>query len=323
MPKTATPARPAAAASIHDKVADRIINLLDQGNPPPWEAGFTGVNLGQNRNAITNAPYRGINYWLTSMTRMERDYQDPRWLTFNQAKAAGGAVKRGEKGTHIVFWKPPSAAEDAEDRPEAPDEPPKPARRFWTARQYSVFNLEQTEGCDVPTLPNTELRDHRPIDAADRIVREMPDPPKILTFKAFHGPPHYLPGQDCIKAPDIGLYHRPERWYCTLFHELVHATGHPRRLNRLSEEQWSETNLHAYGKEELVAGMGSAMLSALAGIAEANVNTDAAYIRGWRDRIAADKSMVIRAASLAQSAVDFITATSAPNRAAEPAQAAA
>lgn len=298
------------AAGVHEKVAGRIIDLLDLGNLPPWEAGFQTARLGLNRNAVSGAPYRGINFMLTAMTQAERGYQDPRWLTFNQAKAHGGSVKRGEKGTAIVFWKTLSRNEDQDDQ-NGNDAKTRQRRPFPFARQYTVFNAEQTDGCNLPELELPTLNAHDPITAADRIIREMPRPPAIVTFKAFNGTPHYLPEKDRINAPDLGLYHRPEHWYCTMFHELVHATGHRTRLNRLSQEQWDPNVLHAYGKEELVAGMGAAMLGALAGIGEVNLTRDAAYIQGWRDQIAADHTIVIRAASLAQAAVDYITGQSA------------
>ena len=304
------PQQPADPRSVHEKVADRIIALLDQGGLPPWEAGFQAAVLGPNRNAVSGAPYRGINFLLTGMTLNQRGYHDPRWLTFNQAKALGGSVKRGEKGTNIVFWKTLNHEDDAEAEAAAPGR-----RRRGSipmARQYTVFNAEQTEGCALKPLDPPELYGHDPIEAAERIVREMPDPPPIIVSAVFAGSPRYQPDTDRIDVPDLGLYRRPERYYCALFHELVHSTGHPKRLNRLTEEHRSDRGLHAYGKEELVAGLGSAMLSALAGIAEANEVNDAVYLRGWRDAINADKTMVIRAAGLAQRAVDHIVGQAVP-----------
>ena len=97
-----------------------------------------------------------------------------------------------------------------------------------------------------------------------------------------------------------------EQWYNTVFHELVHSTGHPTRLDRLAAENWSR-EIHAYGREELVAGMGSAMLSSRAGLEQETILMDAAYVKHWSEAIRGDKTIVVRAAGLAQRAVDFIT----------------
>ena len=117
--------------------------------------------------------------------------------------------------------------------------------------------------------------------------------------------PHYTPRVDVVRVPEMGRYRSVEGYYNTVFHELVHATGHPKRLHRF-ELDANAHDLHAYGREELIAGMGSAMLSAHAGTGAAVLERDAAYIRSWRDTIQADKPMVIRAATLAQRATDLI-----------------
>ena len=312
---TTTAAKPKTGprTKIEEQIALRIIDLLDQGNLPPWDSGWTPA--AENMNAVSGSPYRGINRWLTAMTQMECGYQDHRWLTFNQAKKLGGSVRRGEKGTAVVFWKPPRGEDDDGQPEDLTGKEPQP-RKFngWLLRGYTVFNAEQTEGCALDPLEPPGLRSHDPIEAADLIIAGMPQKPQIETYGNFQGPPHYIPSADCIKAPDIGLYKTPERWYGTIFHELVHATGHGSRLNRFKEEN-RDSDLHGYGKEEMTAGMGTAMLSAVAGISGPSMANDAAYVKSWRDAISADKGMVIRAASLAQKAVDFITGSQATNAA--------
>ena len=116
--------------------------------------------------------------------------------------------------------------------------------------------------------------------------------------------PTTSPHGDIVRVPSMTRYRDPEYYYNTMFHELTHATGHPKRLNRFVLEAGG--GLHAYGQEELVAGMGAAMLGGHAGIGTRVLELDASYIQNWRDTIKGDKSMVLRAASLAQRAVDFI-----------------
>ena len=90
---------------VEDAVADRIIELLDQGQLPPWEKDWRDSANGLPRNAVSMKPYRGVNRWMTLLTHMVMGYQDPRWLTYRQAEALGGHVRKGERSTEIVFWK--------------------------------------------------------------------------------------------------------------------------------------------------------------------------------------------------------------------------
>ena len=172
-------------------------------------------------------------------------------------------------------------------------------------RAYHLFNVEQTEECRLKPLPELDLSDHDPVELASAIIAGMPDPPGFETYPASNQDPHYAPHVDVVRVPEMGRYRSVEEYYNTVFHELVHATGHPKRLHRFELDVGAQ-DLHAYGREELVAGMGSAMLSAHAGTGAAVPERDAAYIRSWRDTIQADKPMVIRAATLAQRATDLI-----------------
>ena len=283
-------------ASIEEQVADQIIALLDQGELPPWDRPWHSASL--QRNAISDAPYRGINQWLTGLTSQARNYNDPRWVTYRQAAKMGGHVARGEKGTMVVFWKmiprQDASADDERDH-------------YPVARAYRVFNLEQTRGCDFPSLPAPPTP-HNAIEQAEAIIAGMPDAPPLESVRHGNEPPCYIPSIDAIRVPHIDRYDVAELWYNSVFHEITHATGHPKRLHRF-ETDHSRENLHHYAVEELIAGMGSAMLSAHAGIAQATLITDAAYIAHWRDAIRADKPIVLQAAQRAQRAVDFIIQT--------------
>ena len=131
-------------------------------------------------------------------------------------------------------------------------------------RAYHVFNVEQTEECRLKPLPELDLSDHDPVELARAIIAGMPDPPGFETHPASNQPPHYTPRVDVVRVPEMGRYRSVEGYYNTVFHELVHATGHPKRLHRF-ELSANAQFLHAYGREELGVGMGSAMLSAHAG----------------------------------------------------------
>ena len=308
---------------IEEDVADRIIELLDQGKLPPWEKDWQDSPYGSPVNAISMKPYRGINRWMTMITQQIMGYTDPRWLTYRQAETLGGHVRKGENSTTVVFWKRVTSRRNREEGQEPnqgsrpndnnaalPDGEKAPTT-YPMLRAYHVFNVEQTEECRLKPLPELDLSDHDPVELAEAIIAGMPDPPGFETYPASNQAPHYTPRKDLVRVPEMGRYRSVEGYYNTVFHELVHATGHPSRLHRF-ELDANAHDLHAYGREELIAGMGSAMLSAHAGTGAAVLERDAAYIRSWRDTIQADKPMVIRAATLAQRAADLILGQNPP-----------
>ena len=301
-----------------EAVANRIIELLDQGQMPPWQQGWNVNSSGYPQNAVSKKPYRGINFWMTLITQMAAGYKDPRWLTFRQAKVLGGHVRKGEKSTHIVFWKILQRDPDTELQPgeiqtftqgEAGAAPK--AKSFPMARLYNVFNVEQVEGCEFPALDQA-LVISDPIEAAEAIIAAMPNPPGFDTYEARNQAPHYIPSKDVVRVPDRGRYNKPELYYNSVFHELTHATGHSSRLARPGIINETGKASHDYGVEELVAGMGAAMLGDRAGIGHETLEFDAAYVKHWRDVIAADKSIVLKAAQQAQKAVDYICPPEAP-----------
>ena len=313
---------------VEEEIADRIIELLDQGELPPWEKGWRNSKSGDPVNALTMKPYRGINRWLTLITQQSMGYDDPRWLTYRQAEGLGGHVRKGEKSTSIIFWKQVSFRQ-REDGDEAQNQahgnnqakqananngsPPDESRTrtYPMLRSYRVFNLEQTQDCKVKPLATAETTGHDPIELAEAIIAGMPNPPEMEFYENANYVPHYQPATDVIRVPKMDRYLNLEDYYNTVFHELTHATGHSKRLDRFSLDANAD-DLHAYGREELTAAMGSAMLAAHAGIEAELVERDASYIRHWRDTINADKPMIIRSATLAQRAVDLILGEKPP-----------
>lgn len=172
-----------------------------------------------------------------------------------------------------------------------------------------MFNVDQTEGCNLKPIEPQERKSLDPIESAEAIIRNMPDPPAITEFLSNGHPPYYLLETDQVMVPHRSQYDKLERWYSSVFHELVHSTGHQRRLYRPDLVNYHREGKHTIGQEEMTAGMGQAILSGIAGTAEVNIVNDAAYIENWRNAIAADKGMVILAAARAQKAVDFILNT--------------
>ncbi len=280
---------------VYSIVTEKIINLLESG-VVPWRRSWTSTGL--PRNLVSKKPYRGVNFFLLSASK----YISPFWLTMRQANQLGGHIRKGEESTAVVFWKIEDAKRSTEDLDT--DETGQKARRFLL-RFYRVWNLEQ---CELPQtvldkLPKIETHQHDPIEAAERIIAAMPNPPEIqyAGSKAF-----YSVASDRVTIPLRNLFESVEEFYATLDHELIHSCGAPKRLNRGSITEAAPFGSPTYSLEELVAELGAAYLCAEAGISNAVVENQAAYLAGWLKKLRAERRFLIHAAAQAQHAADYI-----------------
>ena len=270
--------------SVYELITQRIIGLLEAGTIPwkkPWK-----VSTAWPRNLVTKRPYRGINVFVL----LAMSYESPFWLTFRQATELGGYIRKGEKACPVVFWKQ-TIIEDKETK----EKHQVPLLRF-----YHVFNASQCENLkNAPPLAEQLGTLVKPAD----VVARMPQPPAIKhgMTKAF-----YSPTEDFIGLPSLEKFANPEAYFSTLYHEAVHASGHPARLNRPSLSAQAGFGSDPYCREELVAELGAAFLCAHADIAERTVENSAAYIKNWLGRLKSDKRLVVQAAAQAQVAADYI-----------------
>ena len=273
---------------VYQIVTDAIVERLEKGTVPwhrPWNGGEAPANL------VSKKEYRGINPFLLGC----RGFASPYWVTYKQARAKGGQVRKGEKGTRVIFWKFLESRETGKDGK---------AKRFPLLRYYTVFNVEQ---CDDLTAPATqsegEALDFTSIESAERVAAQYVGAPDVA-----HGEPraYYVPATDRINMPKQETFHSREEYYSTLFHEFTHSTGHKSRLNRPTLVDVAPFGSTNYSKEELVAEMGAAMLCGVAGIENRTIDNSAAYLQGWLKKLRNDPKMVVQAASLAQKAADHI-----------------
>jgi len=277
----------AQIAQPYHIITDRILALLEQGTVPwqqPWQR-----NVGVPRNLFSQRPYNGINVWL--LTAM--GYTSPFWATFKQAKAAGGNVRKGERGVPVVFWKVYDGKEDPETG--------EPDKRF-VLRYYTVFNAVQLEGLTVPEIP-VARHSFTPIEQCEQLVGHMTHRPEIVHG---HQRAFYRPAADTLHMPIPQCFQSPEAYYATLFHELTHSTGHQSRLNRKTLTDLCLFGSPEYSKEELVAEMGAAYLCGVCGIETATIDNSAAYLESWMQVLRNDPTMLVHAAAQAQKAADYI-----------------
>ncbi len=273
----------------YEVVIDRILDMLEAGTVP-WQRPWNPA-VGLPRN-VRGTPYRGINLLVLGC----QGYESPLWLTFRQVALLGGRVRAGERGTPVLFWKWPDRAVDTDDGRE--QRRPAPLVRY-----YRVWNLLQTEGVELPACSSTASVDATRIDAKS-VLSRMPTPPLIRHdggTRAF-----YRPSSDSIHLPPREAFHDADGYRSTLFHELVHSTGHPTRLARPAVTDGALFGDHAYSEEELVAEIGAACLCAHVGIAERTIENSAAYVASWLRVLRDDRRLLLRAAQHAQRGVDHV-----------------
>ena len=287
----------ASRFDLYQAVTDQIVALLEAGTAP-WKSGVLGTPIGRPMSLTTGRPYRGVNVFLLAMAGLAGGYDSAHWVTYKQAQARGGQVRKGEKGTLVVFWK---VLDDGERDPETG----RTDRRF-VLRYYRVWNARQCDGITPPDAGGYEPpREHERVLAVDRVIDGYADRPAIE-----HGPvaaPAYLPAHDRVRMPEIGRYASPHAYCNDLFHELGHSTGHSSRLDRWGEGG-PDTSFasSSYSKEELVAEMTAAFLCGHCGIGPDTIESSASYLAGWVSRLRGDKRLVIAAAGAAQKAADHI-----------------
>jgi len=273
---------------IYAHVTSTIITLLENGTVP-WRKPWT---IGPPMNLLTRHSYTGINYVLLNALQ----YAEPYYLTFKQIQAVAGSVKVGEKGHLIVFRK---AVDEADKENSA-----KTTRHFvW--RYYYVFNIAQCRNIPTTLLPDPARvkTKKEPILECETVIEGYKTCPPIQHEKNYA---YYLCSGDYINMPAPGSFRTMEGYYDTLFHELIHSTGHASRLNRKEITESHDEESEPYAIEELVAEIGACFLNSYCGIGIQNMDNNAAYIENWLTSLRNDKGFVIFASAQAQKAVDYI-----------------
>jgi antirestriction protein ArdC len=271
-------------------ITDRICAQLADGVRPwakPWRDGMSPLVQHMPHNLV-GRNYRGANVLMLWAVGQSMGYASPVWLTFKQAIEAGGAVRKGERGTTVFFWKFGVAEDKATGE----------TRQTCLARRYTVFNLEQ---CDGVTVPERRQRVLTPLERhaeADRIIAATGATIQYGGDRAF-----YAPSRDSVQLPVAEAFRDPAGFYGTAFHELGHWTGHESRLNRTFGRRFGDD---AYAVEELVAELTAAFVCASTGIASTERDDHAAYLSEWLRVLRADSRAIVTAAAAAQKAADLI-----------------
>jgi antirestriction protein ArdC len=284
--------------SLYQEITDRIIAELEAGCTPwvqPWGTAAVKAPLAMPKNAATGRRYSGINVLILWDATIEGGFASQGWLTFRQALGLGGHVRKGERGTTVVYadrFTPDEERQRAERDGNEPCSIP-------FLRRFTVFNTDQCGGLpdQLATAPSpTDVASILP--QAEALIAATRADFRIRGERAF-----YSPSGDFIQVPPPAAYFEPVNWHRTAFHELGHWVGHPSRLNRdLSGGFGSKS----YAKEELIAEMAGAFVCASLGIVPTVRHAD--YLGSWLEVLREDNRAIVRAASAASKAADYLLA---------------
>jgi antirestriction protein ArdC len=281
---------------MHREITDKILAQLKTGVAPwrkPWSARVGAHGSVMPRNAVTGRFYSGANVLLLWGVAEVEGY-GPRWLTFKQAKAAGGTVKKGEHGCPIIFVKR-IIVKDKKD--------PDAHKAIGFLKAYTVFNVSQCEGLPDSVMGIGEPRQHGPVnpDGRDADLDAFVAATEIRIEEGRGARAAYAPALDRIAMPAFESFVGAHAYYSTLFHEMGHATGHEGRLNRNLTGKFGD---RSYAAEELIAELTAAFTCAEWGIDMGEA--PAAYIDHWVSLLSQKETAIVTAASAASKAVDWL-----------------
>lgn len=295
MPKHVRKARTGTdRTNFYDDITRKIIAELEAGCVPwvqPWEAAAAKAPLAMPQNAATRRRYGGINILILLSAAVERGFSGQSWLTFRQALSLGGCVRKGERGTTVVYADRFVPAEEMKRASMAGDE----AQSIAFLKRFLVFNIDQCDGlcADVSRIaPSPHMFEPQ----VEVLIRATSIDFRIGGDRAFYCPP-----KDYVQVPPPAAYFEPINWHRTALHELAHASGHSSRLNRDLSGGYGTKK---YAFEEIVAEISSAFCCASLGIVPTVRHAD--YIGSWIEVLREDNRAIVRAASQASKAADYL-----------------
>ena len=274
--------------SVYEIITERIIEQLENG-VIPWQKPWSGTHNGAY-NRISNKPYSLLNQMILK--------HNGEYATFKQWSDLGGKIRKGEKSEVVTFWK----IQPYEDENENGE---KVIKQIPLLRYYNVFHISQVDG--VEPKEQLKISDLEPIEEAEKIKTDYMNREHLKIFEKVTNDAFYLPIQDYIQVPCKEQYQDIEEFYSTLFHEMIHSTGHKSRLNRPDMQGIVRHGSEKYSKEELTAELGSAMIINILGIeTEKSFKNSSGYIQDWLQVLKNDNKFIVSASSKAEKAVKYI-----------------
>ena len=282
---------------IYTHVTETLLAALEAG-PLPWRKPWDGHALSIPLRA-TGEPYQGTNVLLLWVEAHLQGYTDPHWMTYRQAQALGGQVRKGACCTRVIKFG--TFTPKDEDRPAEAEAERAQGRKYL--RSYPVFNVAQIEGLHASFYEGVP----------PKCVYQTDPDAQICDWFARMGVPithgtgdraYYQPATDSIHLPDTHLFKRAEGYLATLAHEMSHATGAKHRCDRVSQYASMKKQM-AYAQEEVVAELSAVMVCARLGISP-DFGNSAAYVQSWMRCLKADNRAILRLAAQAQASANWM-----------------
>jgi len=288
--------------TVQTIVSEKLIELIEKS--AEWKRPF---KLSGQKSATSGSIYKGVNQFMLSLESACKGYNSDQWITPAQIKANGGCILKGERSSIIVYYlitykRGAGKAMSENDFIRVHGE--KPTRHeiaYCAPRFYKVFNLEQVANLPEKLIDvQDETNQHEVIESAEDFINGLGAQIQMQPGQAC-----YYPSLDKVCLPPMNDFISNESYYSVAFHELVHWTGHPDRLNRDLHNMFGSPD---YAKEELVAETGAAFLCAEFGI-ESTIENSAAYLKSWLKALKNDVNFVLKAMTQSQKAVDYLLET--------------
>jgi antirestriction protein ArdC len=257
----------------------------------PWtvrqDKGFSPLSVGSAK------PYRGINTLVLWAQSQSKGYGSALWGTYNQWSSLGGQVRKGEHGSPVVYWGTyeKQTGEDSDEH----------GSRGLFAKGYTVFNIEQVDGCKLPKRFEPKLSTAERIEQAEQFFSQVGVMVKDGGNRAFYRPDVPV----AVYMPAFEQFPDRVNYYSVLAHETTHWTSHASRCDRQLGKRFGDD---AYAMEELIAELGSAYTMARLELELTPREDHASYIQSWLKVLKSDSKAIFTAASKAQQAADYIAA---------------
>jgi antirestriction protein ArdC len=290
-----------AKRDIHQTITDRIVAQLEAGTPP-WMKPWTSRGPSIRPLRSTGQPYNGVNVLTLWLDAEEKGFSSPYWFGFQTALKLGAHVRKGEKGSAIVYA---NKIIKTEENPRTGDEE---TRAIPFLKQSHVFNAAQIDGLPEHFYTPAKVVDRLPGNKDARLDGFFQGTGADIRHGG--GRAFYRIDADYVQIPEFEGFHTGEAYYATLAHELTHWTRHPKRLDRdMGKKTWGDAG---YAMEELVAEMGAAFLCADLGITPETREDHAAYMAQWLKVLKGDKRAIFTAASKASAAAEYLQGLARP-----------
>ncbi|MBI5090149.1 MAG: DUF1738 domain-containing protein [Actinobacteria bacterium] len=283
-----------------EHVTNDLIAAIENG-ADTWQMPWHTIATNAQPRSIDDRPYRGLNAVVLALTAAANGWPSGTWATYRGWQRHGAQVRRGERATHVLLWKPARPATERDDSTNEPDDTDTSpaARGRLVSRVFAVFAAEQVDGADSTLTDRDEPRDTpERIAAADTYFASIGADVITGGNRAC-----YIPADDRIHVPHLSQFEQPALYYSTTCHEHVHWTAHPSRLARDLTGRFGDD---AYAVEELIAELGAAFWCAQSAIAPATRHDHASYLAHWVRVLKEHPRVLLTVAARAQAALDYL-----------------